>query len=72
MHMHGFPFKIVASDGHAVPPTAQFTKDTVNVAPGERYDVEFAADELGTWIVHCHFPHHMTNDRVSPAVCSLR
>ncbi|MBI4536388.1 MAG: copper oxidase [candidate division NC10 bacterium] len=66
MHVHGFPFKIVATDGHPVPVAAQLTKDTVNVAPGERYDVEFTADEPGTWIVHCHIPHHMTNAHASP------
>jgi FtsP/CotA-like multicopper oxidase with cupredoxin domain len=66
MHVHGFPFKIVATDGHPVPPAAQLTKDTVNVAPGERYDVEFVADEPGTWILHCHIPHHLTNADISP------
>ncbi len=65
MHVHGFPFKIVATDGHPVPPAAQLTKDTVNVSPGERYDVEFVAETPGTWIVHCHIPHHMTNAHVS-------
>jgi FtsP/CotA-like multicopper oxidase with cupredoxin domain len=48
------------------PFAAQLTKDTVNVAPGERYDVEFTADQPGTWIVHCHIPHHMTNAHASP------
>ena len=33
MHLHGVPFKIVATDGHPVPEGAQLTKDTVSVAP---------------------------------------
>jgi FtsP/CotA-like multicopper oxidase with cupredoxin domain len=66
MHLHGFPFKIVATDGHAVPRQAQLTKDTVNVAPGERYDIEFVAEEEGTWIFHCHILHHVTNDDLEP------
>jgi hypothetical protein len=66
MHLHGFPFKIVATDGHAVPGEAQLTKDTVNVAPGERYDIEFVAEEEGTWIFHCHILHHVTNDDLEP------
>ena len=66
MHLHGFPFKIVATDGHAVPMQAQLTKDTVNVGPGERYDVEFLAEEEGTWIFHCHILHHVTNDDLEP------
>ena len=66
MHLHGLPFKIVATDGHPVPEAAQLTKDTVSVAPGERYDVEFVATEPGQWMLHCHILHHTTNDNVEP------
>jgi FtsP/CotA-like multicopper oxidase with cupredoxin domain len=66
MHLHGFPFKIVATDGHPVPEAAQLTKDTVNVAPGERYDIEFVATETGQWMLHCHILHHTTNENVEP------
>ena len=66
MHLHGVPFKIIATDGHPVPEAAQLTKDTVNVAPGERYDIEFVATETGQWMLHCHIPHHTTNDHVEP------
>ncbi|GIV67061.1 MAG: hypothetical protein KatS3mg047_1454 [Bellilinea sp.] len=66
MHLHGMAFKIVATDGHPVPETAQLTKDTVSVAPGERYDVEFEATEVGQWMLHCHILHHTTNDNVEP------
>ena len=66
MHLHGVPFKIVATDGHPVPEAAQWTKDTVSVAPGERYDIEFTASEPGAWMLHCHIPHHITNDGVEP------
>lgn len=66
MHLHGVPFKIVATDGHPVPEAAQLTKDTVSVAPGERYDVEFIATETGQWMLHCHILHHTTNDNVEP------
>ena len=66
MHLHGFPFKIVATDGHPVPEAAQLTKDTISVAPGERYDIEFVATETGQWMLHCHILHHTTNDNVEP------
>jgi FtsP/CotA-like multicopper oxidase with cupredoxin domain len=66
MHLHGLPFKIVATDGHPVPEAAQLTKDTVSVAPGERYDIEFTATETGQWMLHCHILHHTTNDNVEP------
>lgn len=66
MHLHGPHFKIVATDGYPVPQAAQLTKDTVSVAPGERYDVEFVADMPGKWMLHCHIPHHTTNDGEEP------
>lgn len=64
MHIHGGPFKIVETDGVPVPETAQIEKDTVNVAPGERYDVIWTAREPGKWLLHCHINHHITNDNV--------
>ncbi len=66
MHLHGMAFKIVATDGHPVPEVAQLTKDTISVAPGERYDIEFTATEPGQWMLHCHILHHTTNDNVEP------
>lgn len=62
MHIHGGSFRIVATDGNPVPRAAQLLKDTVMVAPGERYDVVWTAEEKGTWLVHCHILHHTTND----------
>jgi FtsP/CotA-like multicopper oxidase with cupredoxin domain len=64
MHIHGGPFTIVATDGNAVPDGARIQKDTVDVGPGERYDVIWAAREPGLWLVHCHIPHHTTNNNV--------
>ncbi len=62
MHIHGGPFEIVETDGNEVPEEAQVLKDTVNVGPGERYDVIWEAREPGKWLLHCHIPHHTTND----------
>ena len=62
MHIHGGPFEIVETDGYPVPKGARLTKDTVNVGPGERYDVIWEARRPGKWLLHCHIPHHTTND----------
>jgi FtsP/CotA-like multicopper oxidase with cupredoxin domain len=62
MHVHGGPFEIVETDGNPVPEQARLLKDTVNVGPGERYDVVWEALEPGEWLIHCHIPHHTTND----------
>jgi plastocyanin len=60
-HTHGHSFKIVATDGNPVPEAAQVTKDTVLIAPGERYDIEFVANNPGVWMVHCHIENHADN-----------
>ena len=60
-HTHGHSFKIVATDGNPVPKAAQLTKDTVLIAPGERYDLVFEANNPGVWMVHCHIENHAAN-----------
>ncbi|HEX7949554.1 MAG TPA: copper oxidase [Candidatus Limnocylindrales bacterium] len=64
MHIHGGPFTVVATDGTPLPASAQYEKDTVNVAPGERYDVVWTAREPGKWLLHCHINHHVLNNNV--------
>ncbi len=66
MHIHGTGATIVATDGFPVPKTAQITKDTFPIHPGERLDVEFVANNPGKWALHCHIVHHATNDDVEP------
>jgi hypothetical protein len=66
MHLHGSSFKVVAVDGNPVPEAAQLTRDTITVNLGERYDIEFKATMPGTWILHCHILHHVTNNNVEP------
>lgn len=57
MHLHGHSFRIVAADGN--PLETLIVRDVVPVNPGERYDVEFVADNPGVWLFHCHELHHM-------------
>jgi manganese oxidase len=62
IHLHGAPFKVVATDGRPVPAAAQLTKDTLSIAPGERYDLLWTPNRPGSWLVHCHINHHTMND----------
>ena len=62
MHIHGGPFQVVAVDGATLPQTARYTADTVNVGPGQRFDVLWRALRPGKWLLHCHIPHHTTNN----------
>jgi hypothetical protein len=64
LHIHGGPFEVVARDGETIPPSARFSADTVNVGPGQRYDVIWKARQPGKWLIHCHIPHHTSNNNV--------
>lgn len=64
MHVHGGPFEVVALDGVTLSPTARYLADTINVGPGQRWDVIWKARRIGKWLVHCHIPHHTTNNNV--------
>jgi FtsP/CotA-like multicopper oxidase with cupredoxin domain len=62
LHVHGGPFTVVARDAETLAPDARFQADTVNVGPGQRYDVIWKARRPGKWLVHCHIAHHTTNN----------
>jgi len=67
MHIHGGPFTVVARDGVTLAPSARFEADTVNVGPGQRYDVVWRALRPGKWLIHCHIGHHTTNNNAETA-----
>ena len=47
IHLHGYYFKVVATDGGTIPTSAQWPETTVIVPVGSTRDVEFVADEPG-------------------------
>lgn len=56
MHLHGIPQLVFAKDGFYLP--VPFMCDTLNIAPGERYDVLVDCTEPGLWAFHCHILNH--------------
>lgn len=60
MHLHGFEQIVYAKDGE--PLDQPYAADTILVAPGERYTVLFHADQVGTWVWHCHIINHVESD----------
>ena len=56
MHLHGMHMTIIDKDGWAQP--APWKCDTINVAPGERWDAIVKCDKKGTWAFHCHILSH--------------
>lgn len=60
MHLHGLPQLVVAKDGWPLP--QPYMCDTLNVAPGERWDVIVDCTEPGAWAFHCHILSHAEGD----------
>jgi FtsP/CotA-like multicopper oxidase with cupredoxin domain len=56
MHLHGIPQQVIAKDGFDLP--MPYLCDTLNIAPGERYDVIIDCTEAGLWAYHCHILTH--------------
>ena len=60
MHLHGMHMTVIAKDGWPVP--APWKCDTLNVAPGERWDVMVNCNNPGTWAFHCHILPHAESE----------
>jgi FtsP/CotA-like multicopper oxidase with cupredoxin domain len=56
MHLHGLEQLVFAKDGWNLP--QPYYCDTLNVAPGERYDVLVNCHTPGVWAFHCHILNH--------------
>jgi manganese oxidase len=61
MHLHGHRMLVVAKDGNYLP--APYEADTLNIAPGERYDVIVTSLYPGAWAFHCHILTHAESDK---------
>ncbi|MHB1155848.1 MAG: multicopper oxidase family protein [Phycisphaerales bacterium] len=61
IHLHGYYFKHIATDGGDIPESAQWPQTTVLVPVGSTQTVEFLADNPGDWAMHCHMTHHVMN-----------
>lgn len=59
MHSHGFHFLVIGSDGRKL--DAPYEKDTLDVAPGERYEILFNLNQVGRYMFHDHVEQHTTN-----------
>jgi manganese oxidase len=60
MHLHGLPQLAFAKDGWNLP--QPWMCDTLNVAPGERWDVIVDCSEPGVWAFHCHILSHAESE----------
>ena len=56
IHLHGHSFRVIARDGAPTP--HREWQDTVLMAPRERAEIAFVADNPGDWMFHCHILEH--------------
>jgi FtsP/CotA-like multicopper oxidase with cupredoxin domain len=61
MHLHGMHMTVIAKDGWAQP--TPWKCDTLNIAPGDRWDVLIHANNPGTWAFHCHILAHAESEQ---------
>jgi FtsP/CotA-like multicopper oxidase with cupredoxin domain len=57
MHLHGHHMLVLSRDGKPVSGSPWWS-DTLNVEPGEKYEVAFRANNPGIWMDHCHNLSH--------------
>jgi FtsP/CotA-like multicopper oxidase with cupredoxin domain len=60
MHLHGMPQLVIAQDGWLLP--QPYKCDTLNIAPGQRFEVLIDCTEVGLWAFHCHILSHAEGD----------
>lgn len=56
MHLHGHVFRLLSRQGRPAPHREWL--DTVLMAPNERIEIAFVADNPGDWMFHCHILEH--------------
>jgi FtsP/CotA-like multicopper oxidase with cupredoxin domain len=56
IHLHGHAFRVISRNGE--PTRHREWLDTVLLAPDERAEIAFVADNPGHWMIHCHILEH--------------
>jgi hypothetical protein len=65
IHLHGQQFQVVGTEAGRIPRSTWEPGNTVLLGVAQARDVEFDAEYLGEWMIHCHLPHHMMNHMAS-------
>jgi FtsP/CotA-like multicopper oxidase with cupredoxin domain len=56
IHLHGHSFRVITRNGART--KYREWRDTVLIAPRERAEIAFVADNPGDWMFHCHILDH--------------
>jgi len=65
IHFHGHTWWNTGTEAGRLPETAWIPGNTQLVAVAQTRDMEFIANNVGDWLLHCHIPHHMMNHMTS-------
>jgi FtsP/CotA-like multicopper oxidase with cupredoxin domain len=65
LYLTGHKFEVVSING-SDPMEPHFTRDTITLQPGDRYDVEFVANNPGVWSLSSLAPSQSSNDGKFP------
>lgn len=57
IHLHGHSFRVTETDGGRL--HDGWVETTILVPTGSTRTIEFTADALGDWPMHCHMTHHV-------------
>ncbi|MDH4150653.1 MAG: multicopper oxidase family protein [Betaproteobacteria bacterium] len=58
IHIHGIAFRVISRNGK--PTQYREWADTALMAPRERVEIAFVADNPGDWMFHCHILSHQS------------
>lgn len=59
IHLHGHSFRVLSRNGK--PTRHREWQDTVLMAPKEKVEIAFVADNPGDWMFHCHILEHQAS-----------
>jgi len=63
IHLHGHAFRVISRNGNST--RYREWLDTVMLAPRERAEIAFVADNPGDWMFHCHVLEHQASGMMS-------
>ncbi len=63
LHLHGHRVQVLTRNGDPATGSPWWT-DTLNVAPGQVFEIAFTADNPGIWMDHCHNFRHGANGMI--------
>ena len=61
MHLHGYHFTVTAYGAGNLPKHLRYKESTIDVPVGNSRDIQFVANVIGDWALHCHKTHHTMN-----------